>query len=136
MAPSRKRKRAVGGDGHDDDHDDAIYGLRQILPVANLPINFDGEPMDGMQYLFTVRYVLSITLFEGLDDEMAPTDGMHGGCPTSSASTIPTHVALHGLFNPLTNLPPNPPNTEKPPRRSQVKNGVANSNATFATSVV
>jgi len=53
--PSRKRKRNAGGDGHDNDDDDATYGLRQILPVANLPIDFDGEPMDGMQYLFTVR---------------------------------------------------------------------------------
>ncbi|PIL36928.1 hypothetical protein GSI_00618 [Ganoderma sinense ZZ0214-1] len=28
---------------------------RQVLPVANLPDTFDGVPMDGMQYLFTVR---------------------------------------------------------------------------------
>ncbi|KAG6336542.1 hypothetical protein ID866_2564 [Astraeus odoratus] len=28
---------------------------RQILPVANLPEDFDGVPMDGMQYLFLVR---------------------------------------------------------------------------------
>jgi Survival motor neuron (SMN) interacting protein 1 (SIP1) len=60
MAPPQKRKR--GGGGGDDDDDDASYGLRQILPVANLPSNFDGEPVDGMQYLFTVRYVLSITV--------------------------------------------------------------------------
>ncbi|KAI0307188.1 hypothetical protein B0F90DRAFT_1686026 [Multifurca ochricompacta] len=54
MAPSQKRKRegehVGGGDG-----DDAPYGPRQILPVANLPIDFDSEPADGMQYLFTVR---------------------------------------------------------------------------------
>ncbi|SRR6266851_4395224 len=61
MAPSKKRKRTVGGDSHDDDDDDGTHGLRQILPVANLPIHFDGEPVDGMQYLFTVRYVLSTT---------------------------------------------------------------------------
>jgi hypothetical protein len=28
---------------------------RQILPVANLPEDFEGIPEDGMQYLFTVR---------------------------------------------------------------------------------
>jgi hypothetical protein len=61
MVASRKRKRGNVGGG-DDDNDDTTYGLRQILPVASLPIDFDGEPTDGMQYLFTVRYVLSITL--------------------------------------------------------------------------
>ena len=61
MVGSRKRKRGNVGDGDGDDND-ATYGLRQILPVASLPIDFDGEPADGMQYLFTVRYVLSITL--------------------------------------------------------------------------
>jgi|SRR6266850_2327500 len=110
MAPSRKRKRDVGGDDHDDD-DDKTYGLRQILPVANLPIDFDGEPMDGMQYLFTVRFVPSITFFEKLEDEMTSTGEMHGDCPTSSTSIILTLAALHGLLNPLTNHPPNPPKT-------------------------
>jgi len=52
---SLKRKREYIGGGGDYDDDDAIYGLRQTLPVAKLPIDFDGEPMDGMQYLFTVR---------------------------------------------------------------------------------
>lgn len=63
MVASRKRKcEHVGGGDDDDDDDNTTYGLRQILPVASLPIDFDGEPTDGMQYLFTVRYVLSITL--------------------------------------------------------------------------
>lgn len=66
MAPSRKRKRDHAGGDDDDDDNDATYGLRQILPVANLPISFDGEPTDGMQYLFTVRYVLAITSSRGL----------------------------------------------------------------------
>ncbi|PPR04048.1 hypothetical protein CVT24_010623 [Panaeolus cyanescens] len=44
-----KRKREDS-----DDEEEASYG-RQILPVANLPDDFDQEPMDGMQYLFTVR---------------------------------------------------------------------------------
>ncbi|KAI9466987.1 hypothetical protein BJY52DRAFT_35757 [Lactarius psammicola] len=51
MAPSKKRKR----ENECDDDDDTTYGLRQILPVANLPIDFDGEPQDGLQYLFLVR---------------------------------------------------------------------------------
>ncbi|THH12227.1 hypothetical protein EW145_g100 [Phellinidium pouzarii] len=38
-----------------DDSDDEPTMGKQILPVARLPDNFDGEPMDGMQYLFTVR---------------------------------------------------------------------------------
>ncbi|KAA1466715.1 hypothetical protein DENSPDRAFT_50235 [Dentipellis sp. KUC8613] len=38
-----------------DEDDLPSYGLRQILPVANLPGDFDGEPEDGLQYLFTVR---------------------------------------------------------------------------------
>ena len=37
-----------------DDEDDPSVG-RQILPVANLPGDFNGEPMDGLQYLFMVR---------------------------------------------------------------------------------
>ena len=40
----------------EDDGDDGEPLLgRQILPVANLPDDFNEEPMDGMQYLFTVR---------------------------------------------------------------------------------
>ena len=47
---NNKRKRE-----DEDSDDDPSYGMRQILPVASLPANFSGEPMDGMQYLFTVR---------------------------------------------------------------------------------
>ena len=39
----------------DSDSDEVTPG-RQILPVANLPYDFDQEPQDGMQYLFLVRY--------------------------------------------------------------------------------
>jgi hypothetical protein len=42
----------------DSEDDEPSYG-KQILPVANLPNDYDEEPMDGMQYLFTVRYALS-----------------------------------------------------------------------------
>ncbi|KAG5651382.1 hypothetical protein H0H81_008881 [Sphagnurus paluster] len=38
----------------DSDEEEPSFG-KQILPVANLPEDFNGEPMDGMQYLFTVR---------------------------------------------------------------------------------
>lgn len=48
-----KRKR---GDFDDIDDENPSFG-KQILPVANLPNTFDGIPGDGMEYLFTVRYV-------------------------------------------------------------------------------
>ncbi|KAF5388052.1 hypothetical protein D9615_000568 [Tricholomella constricta] len=38
----------------DSDEEEPSFG-RQILPVANLPQDFDEEPIDGLQYLFTVR---------------------------------------------------------------------------------
>ena len=37
-----------------DDENDHVIG-KQVLPVANLPFDFDGTPEDGAQYLFTVR---------------------------------------------------------------------------------
>lgn len=39
---------------YDSDDDEPTFG-KQILPVANLPMNFDREPEDGLEYLFTVR---------------------------------------------------------------------------------
>jgi hypothetical protein len=48
---SMKRKAS---DMDDLDEEEPSFG-KQILPVANLPDSFDGEPMDGLQYLFTVR---------------------------------------------------------------------------------
>ncbi|KAG6879207.1 hypothetical protein C0992_004446 [Termitomyces sp. T32_za158] len=48
---SFKRKR----DEFEDSEDDEPSFGRQILPVADLPEDFHGEPEDGMQYLFTVR---------------------------------------------------------------------------------
>jgi hypothetical protein len=38
-----------------EDSDEEPSLGRQILPVANLPEDFEGEPIDGSQYLFTVR---------------------------------------------------------------------------------
>ena len=49
-----KRKR----DEYEASDDEGGHALgKQVLPVADLPSNFDGVPEDGAQYLFTVRYV-------------------------------------------------------------------------------
>jgi len=46
-----------GGDGSSDSEDDSTgHAPNQVLPVANLPFDFDGIPRDGMEYLFTVRF--------------------------------------------------------------------------------
>jgi len=42
----------------DSEEDEPSYG-KQILPVANLPADFNDQPLDGMQYLFMVRCVYS-----------------------------------------------------------------------------
>jgi hypothetical protein len=83
---SSKRKR---DDGVEDEDNEDYYDIggylddesephkfgTSVLPVANLPNSFDGVPQDGMEYLFTVRWVLSdeafalnycISLFMGL----------------------------------------------------------------------
>lgn len=49
-----KRRR----DDEDSDEEHPSFG-RQILPVAHLPKDFNGIPMDGLQYLFTVRSAFS-----------------------------------------------------------------------------
>ncbi|KAI9066426.1 hypothetical protein FKP32DRAFT_1673944 [Trametes sanguinea] len=51
MSHSAKRKL----DALEDSDDEEPMLGRQVLPVANLPETFDGVPMDGLQYLFTVR---------------------------------------------------------------------------------
>lgn len=38
----------------DSDEEEPALG-KQVLPVANLPADFAGEPQDGLEYLFTVR---------------------------------------------------------------------------------
>ncbi|KAJ3576173.1 hypothetical protein NP233_g595 [Leucocoprinus birnbaumii] len=50
MAPAKRKYDELD----DSDSDEPSFG-RQTLPVADLPDDFDGEPTDGMQYLFTVR---------------------------------------------------------------------------------
>ncbi|KAI0089125.1 hypothetical protein BDY19DRAFT_944290 [Irpex rosettiformis] len=49
MLNKRKRQEV-----EDSDEDEPTLG-RQVLPVANLPADFSGEPEDGLQYLFVVR---------------------------------------------------------------------------------
>ena len=41
--------------GYNDGDDESDQFGRQVLPIAKLPDDFDGEPLDGAQYLFTVR---------------------------------------------------------------------------------
>ncbi|KZT29346.1 hypothetical protein NEOLEDRAFT_1056217 [Neolentinus lepideus HHB14362 ss-1] len=50
MSSTHKRKR----DELEDSDEEPSFG-RQILPVANLPENYNGPITDGLQYLFTVR---------------------------------------------------------------------------------
>lgn len=58
--PSSKKKRrkieaaCVHNDEEDEDGDSAALGS-QVLPVAELPVGFDGIPLDGAQYLAIVR---------------------------------------------------------------------------------
>ena len=55
MASKRKRDEF-----DDSDEEEPTLG-KQVLPVANLPVDFDGVPLDGLQHLFTVRYVSDAT---------------------------------------------------------------------------
>ena len=60
---SQKRKRS---ELDSSDEEEPTLG-KQVLPVANLPADFDGVPQDGLQYLFTVRCVQlshTTTLYE------------------------------------------------------------------------
>jgi hypothetical protein len=52
MSAIGKRKR--GECDSSDDESNNVMG-KQVLPVADLPFDFDGVPEDGAQYLFTVR---------------------------------------------------------------------------------
>lgn len=42
------------------DDEEPSFG-KQALPIANLPADFSGDPSDGLEYLFTVRYVCFLT---------------------------------------------------------------------------
>lgn len=45
-------------DGFIDDKSEPHRFGSSVLPVANLPDSFEGVPQDGMEYLFTVRWVV------------------------------------------------------------------------------
>jgi hypothetical protein len=68
---------------HSDD-DEPLLG-RQILPVANLPDDFNQAPVDGMQYLFTVRYCVLVfhpaLLLSFSTEFFWHADVMRGDCP-------------------------------------------------------
>jgi len=81
---SIKRKRDDLSDSEDEE--EQVPG-RQILPVANLPANFDGEPVDGLQYLFTVRHVRPINLKVNCIDRQS-SGVMHGNFPMSPEPKI------------------------------------------------
>lgn len=57
-AARRQRKESVASgqaNGHSDDHSaTAPEGGAQVLPVAQLPDDFEGEPLDGATYLALV----------------------------------------------------------------------------------
>ena len=57
--PLGAKRKYQDADISDDDEEPTLG--RQVLPVANLPANFNGVPEDGLQYLFIVRCVLVIS---------------------------------------------------------------------------
>ncbi|RDB22542.1 hypothetical protein Hypma_009989 [Hypsizygus marmoreus] len=87
MAPY-KRKR---DDRDDSDDEEPAFG-RQILPVANLPEDFDAPPADGLQYLFTVRrdarYLPHVTRVANPYEIASPQPSR------SDTRTIPSHINL------------------------------------------
>lgn len=82
--PESRGKEALANDDsgryHDDDEDEDYpddpprVGC-QVLPVADLPEDFAGEPQDGMQYLFTVRSVRLLLIFLLADILSLPQPG-------------------------------------------------------------
>ncbi|KAH9927173.1 uncharacterized protein BXZ73DRAFT_49051 [Epithele typhae] len=72
-----------------DDEEPALG--RQVLPVANLPDAFDGEPTDGLQYLFMVRrdarllpHVIRVANPYELPQPPPPDEGSNGSASSSS----------------------------------------------------
>lgn len=88
-----KRKRE--DTEYDSDDDEPSFG-KQILPVANLPMDFDREPEDGLQYLFTVRrdarrlpHVTRVVNPYELPEPVPPPDLVQ---PDSSGSNLPSEL--------------------------------------------
>lgn len=81
----------------DSDEDEPLMG-RQNLPVARLPEHFDGEPMDGMQYLFLVRCARSSLLRRnGCLTLTFIIGGMRANCQMLHEYKI--HMSCRALFN-------------------------------------
>ncbi|UZJ52603.1 hypothetical protein CBS101457_001923 [Exobasidium rhododendri] len=55
MNGQKKRKRQGFAGQSEEDHQDKEVRGNQTLPVADLPPEFDGVPLDGAQYLAVVR---------------------------------------------------------------------------------
>lgn len=70
MLLGKRKERDEGDEGvqvydmddmeENDDGESLTHAPNQVLPIANLPADFSGEPQDGMEYLFTVRWVYII----------------------------------------------------------------------------
>jgi hypothetical protein len=80
---------------YDSDDDEPSFG-KQTLPVANLPMDFDREPEDGLQYLFTVRrdarrlpHVTRVANPYELPEPVPPPDLVQ---PDSSRSNLPSEL--------------------------------------------
>ncbi|KAI0722248.1 hypothetical protein C8T65DRAFT_628733 [Cerioporus squamosus] len=93
MSHTLKRK---ADDLDDSDEEEPTLG-RQVLPVANLPDTFDGVPMDGLQYLFTVRrdsrllpHVTRVANPYELPEVPAPLSAIGTGDESSRKSILPS----------------------------------------------
>lgn len=88
-------KRKWDDTKYDSDDDEPSFG-KQTLPVANLPMDFDREPEDGLQYLFTVRrdarrlpHVTRVANPYELPEPVPPPDVVQ---PDSSRSNLPSEL--------------------------------------------
>ncbi|KAJ2931605.1 hypothetical protein H1R20_g5530, partial [Candolleomyces eurysporus] len=92
MPPASKRKRDTHDEGSDSE--EMAFG-KQTLPVADLPADFDGEPMDGLQYLFTVRRdARRLPDFTRVSNPYAAPEPAIPQIPYSSSSSRSPHPAL------------------------------------------
>ncbi|KAG1755503.1 hypothetical protein EDB19DRAFT_1901722 [Suillus lakei] len=88
-------KRKWDDGEYDSDDDEPSFG-KQTLPVANLPMDFDRVPEDGLQYLFTVRrdarrlpHVTRVTNPYELPEPAPPLDFVQSD---SSRSNLPSEL--------------------------------------------
>ncbi|TFY69407.1 hypothetical protein EVJ58_g419 [Rhodofomes roseus] len=127
-APKRKYQEA---DISDEDDEPSLG--RQVLPVANLPANFNGVPEDGLQYLFTVR-VDTLAYSDDAESSQHLSYSLEDGRVFSTSSSEMWRVTTDGVeltsaLNATASLP-TPSGTPAPPDRLEESSG---SNA-FASS--